>query len=117
MKTCPECRDRQIDAALICNKCGFDFEASSHPELCAACAGIVESSELEWKQVGGISVGTQVLPLVWRLRDRYSSNAIRRNAKYAQKLAAASRLLYAVKSDVTDPAMLERIERFLEMKG
>lgn len=89
-------------------------EAALPPVPCSACAAAIEASELRWVKCGGLSVGTYRQPMVWRLRDKYSSNVIQQNAKYSQRLAAAARLVHALKDHVTDPEMLERMERFLK---
>lgn len=67
------------------------------PEICEKCKKIVESSELEWKKVGGMSVGSYTQPMKWRLRDKYSSDYIYLNATLNKKLARAARLLNILK--------------------
>jgi hypothetical protein len=39
---------------------------------------------------------------------------MKNNAMYSQRLAAAARLVHALKDHVTDDEMLERMERFLK---
>lgn len=89
-------------------------EAALPPVPCSACADAIEASELRWVKCGGLSVGTYRQPMVWRLRDKYSSDVIHQNAKYSQRLAAAARLVHELKEHVTDAEMLERMERFLK---
>lgn len=84
------------------------------PTICSACASHLESYDLEWVKVGGMNVGMHRQPLEWRLRDKYSNGVIQQNAKYSQRLAAAARLVHALKDHVNDPDMLERMERFLK---
>lgn len=82
-------------------------EAALPPVPCSACAAAIEASELRWVKCGGLSVGTHRQPMVWRLRDKYSSDVIQQNTKYAQRLAAAARLVHALKEHVTDPEASE----------
>ena len=85
--------------------------------LCSACSALVKSSDLEWVQCGGMNVGMHRQPLVWRLRDKYSSDVIQMNAEYSQRLAAATKLVHSLKKHVNDPEMLERMERFLKQNA
>ena len=89
-------------------------EGALPPVPCPACAGAIGASELRWVKCGGLSVGAYRQPMVWRLRGRYSSDVIQQNAKYSQRLAAAARLVHALKDHVTEPEMLERMEHFLK---
>ena len=68
-------------------------ETPTHPELCENCNPLVESSKLEWVKVGGMNIGLYRQPLTWVLRDKYSDDVIKMNAKYSQRLAAKSREL------------------------
>ena len=61
-----------------------------------------------------MNVGMHRQPLEWRLRDKYSNGVIQQNAKYSQRIAAAARLVHALKDHVDDAEMLERMERFLK---
>ena len=116
----------------ICDKCGTEnsgngtacyaclsrlppaSDSSLPPVPCSACVAAIEESELRWVKCGGLSVGTYRQPMVWRLRDKYSSDVIKQNAKYSQRLAAAARLVHALKDHITDHEMLERMEKFLK---
>lgn len=89
-------------------------EGDCPPTICSACAPLLESSNLEWVKVGGMNVGMHRGTLKWRLRDKYSSGMMKNNAMYSQRLAAAARLVHALKDHVTDDEMLERMERFLK---
>lgn len=89
-------------------------EGALPPVPCSACAAAIEASELRWVKCGGLSVGMYRQPMVWRLRDKYSSEVIQQNTKYLQRLAAAARLVHSLKEHVTDPEMLERMDRFLK---
>lgn len=89
-----------------------ETEGDCPPALCSACLKLVESSNLKWVKVGGISIGMHRQPLVWRLRDDYSSDVIRKNTQITQRLAAAARLIHAIKEHVADPDLLERINKF-----
>lgn len=81
-------------------KSDTEREADSPPVLCSACAELVESSDLKWTRVGGMAVGIHRQPMVWRLRDRYSSGVIQKNAEYSQRLASAARLLHELKEHI-----------------
>jgi len=69
-------------------------------KLCSACSALVKSSDLEWVQCGGMNVGMHRQPLVWKLRDKYSSDVIQMNAKYSQRLAAAARREHVMRASL-----------------
>jgi len=75
-------------------------ETPTHPELCQNCKPLLESSQLEWVKVGGMSVGLHRQSLQWVLRDKYSSDTIKKNAQYSQQLAAKSRELNSAQQEI-----------------
>ena len=72
------------------------MKTPTHPELCEKCKPLVESSNLEWVEVGGMNIGLHRQPLTWVLRDKYSDDVINMYAKYSQQAADKSRELAAV---------------------
>lgn len=95
---------------------GTTVDDTLPPVLCPTCAAAVEASDLEWVKCGGLAVGMYQQPMVWRLRDKYSSGVIQQNAKYAQRLAVAARLVHDLRGYITNQEMLARMERFLTQK-
>lgn len=78
------------------------IDPPNSPQLCPACAAHIESSNLEWVQCGGISVGMNRYPLVWRLRDRGEEAEVRQRTKDLQKMAAMAREIHKLTKEIEE---------------
>ena len=90
---------------------GNNPSLSGAPTTCAACAELIKESNLHWVQCGGLSVGMERNPLVWRLRDKDELLAVQQRTKDLQKLAAAMRYLSESLPHLP-PELAEKVAKF-----
>lgn len=90
-------------------------EAGAHPEFCPTCKPWIERSRLRWTLCGGMKVGMTPASYVWRLFPEDSQRREEEKTKFLQRLAASARLVSELKSHVTDPEILARMDRYLTM--
>lgn len=88
-------------------------EAGPHPELCPSCRPWIEKSRLHWSLCGGLNVGMKKGRYHWRLFPDDSQSREEEKTKFLQRLAASARLVHELKSHVTDPEMLAKMERYM----
>lgn len=89
------------------------YQPTPKPEVPAEIAALIEESGLEWKWVGGQTLGLNPPKYRWQLCAKGSLQDAMQRAKELQRLAAACRLLSSASRLIDDDELKNKILRFL----